>query len=66
MSIVITTLTLGSQLNVECKGPWGQESVCRGETHTLAQMGENGRDGVQWLTNALPIKFTVALPFNLH
>ncbi len=29
----VTTLTLGSWLNVECKGQWGQESVFRCETH---------------------------------
>jgi hypothetical protein len=29
----VATLTLGSWLNVECKGPWGQESVFKCETH---------------------------------
>jgi hypothetical protein len=29
----ITTLTLGSWLNVECKHPWGQENVFKCETH---------------------------------
>jgi hypothetical protein len=29
----VATLTLGSRLNVEYKGPWGQENVFRCETH---------------------------------
>jgi hypothetical protein len=29
----IATLTLGSRLNVECKGTWGQMNVFRSETH---------------------------------
>jgi hypothetical protein len=32
--IHVKTLTSGSQLNVECKGPWGQESVFGCETHS--------------------------------
>jgi hypothetical protein len=30
----VITLTLGSKLNVECEGPWGQENVFSYETHT--------------------------------
>jgi hypothetical protein len=30
----VITLTLGSRLTLECKGPWGQESVFKCETHS--------------------------------
>jgi hypothetical protein len=29
----VATLTFGSQLSVECKGPWGQKNVFRYEIH---------------------------------
>jgi hypothetical protein len=50
----ITTLTLGSRLSVEWKGPWGQESVFRCETHSH-KWGRVQRDGAQWLWSALPL-----------
>jgi len=33
----VATLTLGSRLNVKCKGSWGQESVFCCETHKKFQ-----------------------------
>jgi hypothetical protein len=35
----VTTLTLGFQLNVKCKGTWGQNNVFKSETH-FSQVGE--------------------------
>jgi hypothetical protein len=51
--VVVVTLTLGLQLNVKCKGPWGQE--CLLVWNTLLQMMESARDEAQWLPNALPL-----------
>jgi hypothetical protein len=44
VSQLYATLTLGSQLSVKCKGPWGWKSMFKGETH-FHKMGESAKDG---------------------
>jgi hypothetical protein len=51
-TINVTTLTLGPQQNVKCKGPWSQK--CVQKWNTLSQIGENARDEAQWFPSALP------------
>jgi hypothetical protein len=38
-NFIVATLTLSSQLNVKCKGPWGPK-MCLGVKHVLTNGGE--------------------------